>query len=201
MLGRLTVGLLLLLLPGCATAAAAKPGQEYVSPDGKIRAIVVQLRKEHVGAAESRVELRARDGAVLMVHSYASADGEHGFRVERATWTPDSRFFVYSLSNSGGHQPWHAPIEFISVRGLKVRSLDGYVGPIGDANFTVAAPDRVRAPVVGAPSLQVSTVDVSLSEIVARGRNDAEQAAPPDRANAPSGERRRSPTSGGEAVP
>jgi hypothetical protein len=42
--------------------------------------------------------------------SFASADGEHGYGVRRAVWTPDSRYFVFDLASSGGHSPETAPI-------------------------------------------------------------------------------------------
>src|SRR5688572_5028509 len=93
-----------LMLASCATATKGKPAREYLSPDGKFRAIVLYLPNAPYGGGESGVELRSVNGTTLLIHSYASEDGEHGFGIERASWTPDSQFFVYSMSSSGGHQ-------------------------------------------------------------------------------------------------
>ena len=48
--------------------------------------------------------------------------------VVRTAWTPDSQFFVYTLTSSGGHQPWYCPTLFYSRRKNAVRLLDDYVG-------------------------------------------------------------------------
>ena len=64
---------------------------------------------------ESRVEVRARDGKVLATKDFASPKGANGYYVVQAQWTRDGQFFVFSLSSSGGHSPWQAPIEVFSV--------------------------------------------------------------------------------------
>ena len=155
-----------LLLAACATATKGSPAREYVSPDGNFRAVVVPLANALHGAGESRVELHSVHGTTLLIHSYASEDGEHGFGIERASWTPDSQFFVYSMSSSGGHQPWRAPIDVISVSGPALSSLDDHVGAIGDSDFTVAGPDLVRATVFQGEEYSGRVVEVSLAGTV-----------------------------------
>ncbi len=80
----------------------------------------------------------------------------------------DTQFHLLRLQpyKFGGHQPWHSPIYYISVRDSKIRSLDNYIGAVTDPDFQLSAPDRIRAvgssyPVVddGAP------FEVSLSEL------------------------------------
>ena len=79
---------------------------------------------------------------------YSSADGEHGFRVTEARWTPDSRFFVYSTSSSGGHQPYHSPTYFYSRRTNRVRDIEQLtprmvVDQAPDSEFKIVPPHSV----------------------------------------------------------
>jgi hypothetical protein len=125
-----------------ARTKEAKQQQEYQSPDGKYRALVTPLPKAPHGSGESKIELHSKD-AVVLSENYGSEDGEHGFGVERAGWTPDSKFFVYSTSSSGGHQGWHFPTYFISVTDFKARKLDDYLGLITNPSFDFIAPDVI----------------------------------------------------------
>ncbi len=135
--------IILLLVSGSIWAKEAKQRHEYPSPDGKYLAIVIPLPKAPYGSGESKIEIHSKD-AIICSESYGSEDGEHGFGVEHAAWTPDSKFFVYSMSSSGGHQAWHFPTYFISVRDFKIRKLDEYLGLITDPNFIMAAPDTIQ---------------------------------------------------------
>jgi len=174
-----------LLLAACATATKGRPAREYVSPDGKFRAVVIPLANAPGGAGESRVELRSINGTTLLNHSYASEDGEHGLGIERASWTPDSKFFVYSMSSSGGHQPWNAPIDFISVSEPALESLDDHIGAIGDPSFQVASPDLVRVTVFQAEDFDGRIVEVSLASLDRPRAADAEEAVPPNAGKRP----------------
>ena len=70
---------------------------------------------------------------------------EHGYGVVKAEWTPDSQYFVFSLTSSGGHQAWHAPTEFYSQVDGTVRSLDDYFrSEITKPAFQIVAPNRVE---------------------------------------------------------
>jgi len=122
---------------------AAKPQQEYQSPDGKYIAIIIPLPNAPSGSGESKVEVHSKD-AIMSSASYSSEDGEHGFGVEHATWSPDSKFFVYSMSSSGGHQSWHFPTYFVSVNDFKTRCLDDYVGSITQTELSFNPPDIVH---------------------------------------------------------
>src|SRR5262245_23420284 len=85
--------------------------KKYQSPDRAIVA-VIKSTKAPEATEESSCEFRSASGKILARKSYASADGEHGYGVIKAAWTPDSQFFVYSLASSGGHQAWHSPVKF-----------------------------------------------------------------------------------------
>ncbi len=116
---------------------------KYSSPDGKYIAIVVPLPHALSGVGESKIEIHSKD-AILSSAIYSSEDGEHGFGVEQATWSPDSKFFVYSMSSSGGHQSWHFPTYFISVNDFKTRYLDDYVGSITQPEIAFSPPDIIQ---------------------------------------------------------
>jgi len=69
---------------------------------------------------ESRVAFRDKDGRLLNSKSFASARGVDGYYVASAQWSPDSRFFVFSLSSSGGHSP--GPSRFGSIAAKRTPS-------------------------------------------------------------------------------
>jgi len=136
--------------------------KEYVSPDGKYRAIVISLS----GGGESKVVIKTIKGKTLRSENYGSKDGEHGGVVEKAAWTPDSSFFVYSISSSGGHQPWNSPIDYISVRDSKVRHLDDYIGTVTEPEFELKAPDTIKAVGSKGSPEEAARFEVSLSKLV-----------------------------------
>jgi hypothetical protein len=155
----------LVLLTAIAYSADQK---EYLSPDGKYRAYVIPLPKALYGSGESKIVIKAKSGKTLCLKSYGSEDGEHGFGVEKAAWTFDSRFFVYSMSSSGGHQAWHFPTNFISTTDWKVPKLDDYLGPITDPGFLLSAPDTVKTVGRDKSTLDEATFEVRLRELVTR---------------------------------
>ena len=109
----LLVAMVFAMSPAAAwrTSPAPAPAR-YLSPDKSAVGIVFPVGKPGHERYESRMELRSRSGRLLAEQDYSSVDGEHGYGVKKAVWTPDSNFFVYSLENSGGHSPWHTPVEF-----------------------------------------------------------------------------------------
>lgn len=127
-----------------ADAGLQQASREFAAPDRSLRAVVTWTKKSpRVGDDESTVAIFSTAGRRLFHRSYESPDGQHGFRVERAAWTPDSRFFVVSLSSSGGHQPWHSPTDFWCRGDGRLRSLDTEREPITTPEFTVETPDVV----------------------------------------------------------
>ena len=116
----------------------------YESPDKCIVAIVFPVGNPAHESYESRVEVRSKSGKVLAQRGYVSADGQHGYCVHKAAWTPDSNFFVYSMGSSGGHQPWHSPVDYYGRAQGKFRNLDDALhDAVANPQFSVAAPDRV----------------------------------------------------------
>jgi hypothetical protein len=86
--------------------------QIFISPDGAMHASVlpVSVNLYATPDMESRVVFRSRDGDTLTSEDYSSPRGVNGYHVYSAKWSPDSQFFAYSLTSSGGHQPWSFPI-------------------------------------------------------------------------------------------
>jgi hypothetical protein len=126
-----------LLLAGIAVGA--EKSHTYRSPDGALIAIIIKVNK----SSEAVVEIRAPDGKLLFKKDYSSSDAEHGQGVCFAAWTPDSRFFVYSMENSGGHQPWARHTEFYSQDRREVFSLDRLTYPITECEFKLQSPDWI----------------------------------------------------------
>lgn len=147
------------------TYAGLNKDQKYESPDSKYVAHIVALHKDSHSSDESKIILETKKGKVICSKNYSSETGEHGFRVENASWTPDSRFFVYSMSSSGGHQAWHSPTYFISMQDFKVRRLDDYLGEITYPHFELIAPDIIKT--VGRDgNLEEKTFTTSISGLL-----------------------------------
>lgn len=83
----------------------------HASPDGELRAIVFPTGMDlHASPdIESRIVIRGNDAKLLTSKDYASPRGANGYYVVKAKWSPDSQFFVFSMSSSGGHSPWQFP--------------------------------------------------------------------------------------------
>jgi hypothetical protein len=116
--------------------------QVYPSPDAALRAVVlpVDVSLYATPDMESRVVIRSSKGDTLTSQDYSSPRGMNGYYVVNAQWSPDSRFFVYSMSSSGGHSPWSFPI---MVYGAKANFIAKFSDMIqgrptvsGDFSFT-----------------------------------------------------------------
>jgi hypothetical protein len=101
---------------------------------------------------------------------YTSADGEHGFGVVKAAWTPDSQYFVYSLASSGGHQAWRSPTFFYDRRNERVRSFDEEVGVVIDAKFSLSPPDVVEIVIRDNDNGESKNVKIALSDLQGYGQ-------------------------------
>jgi hypothetical protein len=133
----------LIVLCSSAEPSRTLQTQEFRSPDRKTVAII-RFTKAPEATAESRLELRSEAGRLLARRSYSSSDGEHGFGITKAAWTPDSQFFVYSLESSGGHQAWHTPVQFYSRRKNRIIKLDDLLkDAVSNPQFVVSGADRV----------------------------------------------------------
>jgi hypothetical protein len=141
-----------------------------VSPDDSLRAEIQSVRKKPGGAAESKIEILSKDGKQIWIVKYTSADGEHGFGVFKAAWTPDSQYFVYSLVSSGGHELGRSPIFFYDRRVERVRSFDEEVGVVTDAKFSVSPPDVVEVVIRDNNNGEPKNVKIALSDLQGYGQ-------------------------------
>jgi dipeptidyl aminopeptidase/acylaminoacyl peptidase len=140
-----------------------KPGEveKFLSPDGTITA-VVQSTKAREATKESWIELRSQHGHILASRNYRSKDGEHGYGVSKAAWTPDSQFFVYSLESSGGHQAWHTRVNFFSRGTNEIVSLDKALGDaVTNPQFLIAAPDSITVDLMSRQKQTMSLHDIT----------------------------------------
>ena len=131
-----------LLAPSWPTAAAQS---EYKSADGLKVVISPAGKLSGHQDNESKLEFYSAENQRLCTLDYSSEDGEHGFCVVKAAWTPDNKYLVFSMISSGGHQPWHAPTLFYSAKSKAIYSLDSYVeaSGISKAEFVLKAPNTV----------------------------------------------------------
>jgi hypothetical protein len=119
--------------------ASAMDLQVFPSPDGRLTAKIIPSAKP----PECIVEIYGEKGKVLVRIDYSSPDGEHGQYVEQASWTPDSKFFVYSTYNTGGHSEWQSKYFFYRRRDNKLLSSSDFLPPIVAAKFSLRAPDII----------------------------------------------------------
>jgi len=113
--------ILFMLVNGAVTFGQTK---SFVSPHKGIRAQIVPV------GSESRVDIRSSSGVLLRRKDFTSRDQNHGEGVDHAEWTSDGRFFVFTTSSSGGHQPWHMATYFYSLRRNRFYSVDAIVGAV-----------------------------------------------------------------------
>ena len=120
-----------------------------ISPDKKTIASVVAVDKSLNAThdMESNVVIRSMSGAVLASKDYSSPGGANGYYVLSAKWSPDSRFFAYSMMSSGGHSPWSFPIWVYSVKRNQFASFSDMIdsSPAVAATFTIAGPHTLHA--------------------------------------------------------
>jgi hypothetical protein len=150
--------IVLLCLAQLTAASPSGDAIEYLSPDRTLRAAIIAAHRPKLQATESIVEIRDSSGTLLSRKDYSSDDGEHGAGVDKASWTSDSKFFVYIMTLTGGHQPWHSPIDVFTRADNRIRSLDQYVGAI-TGGFELRPPDRIKVKVL---KREVDTVEVDI---------------------------------------
>jgi hypothetical protein len=82
------------------------------SPDKTAHAVVYpsDVSLNTTPDMESRVVIRSSTGETLASQDYSSSRGMNGHYVYLAKWSPDSNYFVFSMTSSGGHSPWSFPI-------------------------------------------------------------------------------------------
>src|SRR5262249_38464994 len=69
------------------------------------------------------------------------------YYVFNAKWSPDSQFFVYSMSSSGGHSPWSFPMMVYSRQKNRIAGFSDMINgePTVSGDFHFAGPHTVVA--------------------------------------------------------
>src|SRR5215831_7088386 len=129
----------LLPIPRPESSCSDVKPQIYPSPDGALRALVfpVDVSLYATPDMESRVVIRTSNSDTLISKDYSSPRGANGYYVVNAKWSPDSQFFVYSMSSSGGHSRQKNRIAGFS------EMIHG--GPTVSADFHFAGPHTLVA--------------------------------------------------------
>ena len=145
----------------------------YVSPDRAVHAVVLpsDVDLNATPDMESRVVFRTADGKLLTSQDYSSPRGSNGYYVVGAKWSPDSQFFVFSLSSSGGHSPWSFPMWVYSRQSNAVVSFSAMIAdnPTLSGDFQFVGPHTVSAVTwKTAGSDQQVPVSVDLAAAVAK---------------------------------
>jgi hypothetical protein len=152
---------------------SVKP-QIYPSPDGALRALVypVDVSLNATPDMESRVVIRTSKGDTLTSKDYSSPRGANGYYVVSAKWSPDSQFFVYSLSSSGGHSPWLYPMAVYSrAKNVIAKFSDMINGnPTVSGDFTFTGPHTVVASTWKQPGALDDKVPVTVDLEAAFGK-------------------------------
>jgi hypothetical protein len=121
----------------------------YASPDGALRALVfpVDVSLYATPDMESRVVIRNSKGDTLTSKDYSSSRGTNGYYVFNAKWSPDSQFFVYSMSSSGGHSPWSFPMMVYSRQKNRIAGFSDMIDgkPTVSADFHFTGPHTLVA--------------------------------------------------------
>jgi hypothetical protein len=131
-----------------SSCSNVKP-QIYPSADGALRALVfpVDVSLYATPDMESRIVIRTSKGDTLTSKDYSSPRGANGYYVVNAKWSPDSQFFVYSMSSSGGHSPWSFPMMVYSRQKNRIASFSDMINgaPTVSGDFHFAGPHTVVA--------------------------------------------------------
>src|SRR5262252_8457307 len=94
---------------------------------------------------------RVCKGDTLTSKDYSSPRGINGYYVFNAKWSPDSQFFVYSTSSSGGHSPWSFPMMVYSRQQNRIAGFSDMINgePTVSGDFHFADPHTRWSPARG----------------------------------------------------
>jgi hypothetical protein len=151
----------LILVVG-ATYASAKPaGTTYVSPDQQLRAVVIPAKPG--GSTETcLVDIYKADGALTDREGHSGSNPE----VLSASWSPDSRFFVYTVvRRTGLHRSRPLVMAYVRESEYRFYDVSDYVGgAIADSKWAFRGPSYLRGRLIGR-SGSVRAFEFDLSKI------------------------------------
>ncbi len=111
------------------------------SPNCKMRAVIIYYEPRLYGTGESRLDIWDGRNRLLASRDYACG-GTQGYQVQKAAWTADSQYLVFSMASAGGHSPWHSPTNFYEVRSSTFYAADALVkgDAVTSADFNLSPP-------------------------------------------------------------
>jgi hypothetical protein len=138
----------------------------YASPDGALRALVfpVDISLYATPDMESRVVIRTSKGDTVTSKDYSSPRGTNGYYVVNAKWSPDAKFFVYSMASSGGHSPWSFPMMVYSRQNKRIVEFSDMIEgkPTISPDFHFVGPHTLVANTWKAPGALDDKVPVTV---------------------------------------
>jgi hypothetical protein len=112
---------------------------------------------------ESRVVFRSSDGTTLTSQDYSSPRGANGYYVFHGQWSPDSQYFAFSMSSSGGHSPWSFPIKVYGVKKKLIANFSDMIGgPTVSGQFQFSGPHTLVASTWRKPGAPDDAIPVSV---------------------------------------
>jgi hypothetical protein len=146
----------------------------FVSPDKATHALVypMDISLYATPDMESRVVFRSSDGTTLTSQDYSSPRGANGYYVFHGQWSPDSQYFVFSMSSSGGHSPWSFPTKVYAVKKKLVANFSDMIGgnPTVSGQFQFSGPHTLVASTWQKPGATDDAVPVSVDLDAAFGK-------------------------------
>lgn len=133
----------LLLITSSLLSAVALADSTLLSPDGTFKATFVEAPARAPGVTECLLNVIDHAGKTVFTKDYRSESGSHGYSLAKAQWTPDSQFLVFTLSSSGGHQPWRFPLYAYSRKRNKLVGLEAKLGPVTSPALVIRAPNTL----------------------------------------------------------
>jgi len=149
---------LLVLLLSCTLLSQNKI--KITSPDRKTRVVI----NNYKNGIESKLSIFNKAGKILFDTNYISQDHQHGFEIIQTGWTPNSKYFVFSLVSSSGHQPWHYPIFIYSISKRKLVNLDKIIGTV-TSGFHLTPPDSLETRVFKHNINEQKEIKIKLSDL------------------------------------
>jgi hypothetical protein len=150
-----------LLVSGSAAAAACPPPKTMTSPDAREVARIAPANGQ-VSCDESQVEISEK-GKVVAAKGFGSADGQNGYGVRTAIWTRDSRFFVFDMESSGGHQPLYSPLYVFDTQARTLAPLS-MPDTLITSSFKIERNDRLAITVWDVSKQASRSIEVALKQ-------------------------------------
>jgi hypothetical protein len=121
--------------------------------------------------SESKIAFYSIEHQALCTLDYSSEDGEHGFGLVKAEWTPDGQYFVFGLSESGSSPVKTPSIFFFSAKNNTILPLDRFLKSLvlDSSDFTLKGPNTVLVR-AGNAWTKAASVSLALSDVPQDGQ-------------------------------